>query len=145
MGTWTPRIATEDDVAGDDFVVEDVAVGVDVAEEFVERLDALGEAGFDDGPFGAGDDAGEQIVGDDALHPFVSAGAGEGDALVEKGLIGGVFAAAKFGEGEFLQAVVEGLELFARGRGAGEHFVVGIAERVVLEWGRERHWGKEPR
>ena len=84
-------------------------------------------------------------MGDDALHSFIPAREGEGDALVEKGLIGGVFAAAKFGEREFLEAVVEGAELLARGGGAGEHFVVGIAERVVLEWGRERHWGKEPR
>ena len=44
----------------------------------------------------AGDDARQQVVGEDALGAFIAAVDGEGDALVEKGEVGGLFAALEF-------------------------------------------------
>ena len=45
------------DFAGNDAILEDAALVVDVLEEEVECGDALGEAAFDGGPLGGGDDA----------------------------------------------------------------------------------------
>ena len=44
-------LAGVDDLAGDDAVVEDAALVVDVFEEEVKGDDALGEAALDGGPF----------------------------------------------------------------------------------------------
>ncbi len=46
-------------------------------------------------PFGAGDDAREQIVGEDLLGAFVAAVDGEGDALIEEAEVGGLLAATQ--------------------------------------------------
>jgi len=51
-------LATVDKLARDDSVVEDFGVGVDVAQEEIERGDALGEAAFDAFPLLGCDQAG---------------------------------------------------------------------------------------
>jgi hypothetical protein len=93
-------LATVDQLAGDDAVGEDFGVGVDVAQEEIERGDALGEAALDAVPLLGGDEAGQQVVGEDALGAFVAAVDGEGDALGEEGEVGGLLAALQFVGGQ---------------------------------------------
>ena len=65
---------------------------VNVVEKEVEGNNALGQATFDDRPFGAGDDAWKQIIGENALCALVCPIDSKGDALMEKGGIGGLLA-----------------------------------------------------
>ena len=93
-------LAAIDQVARDDAVVEDFGFGVDIAEEEIERGDALGEAALDAVPLLRGDETRQQIVGEDALGAFFAAVDGEGDALGEKRQIGGLLAALQFFGGQ---------------------------------------------
>ena len=85
--------AAIDELAGNDLVGEDFGVGVNVAQEVIERGDALGEAAFDFVPLGGGDEPRQQVVGKDALGSLVAPVDGEGDALGEEGEVGGLLAA----------------------------------------------------
>jgi hypothetical protein len=76
--------AAIDEFARDDMVSEDFCVGVDVAQEEIERGDALRKAAFDAVPLLTRDEAWQQIVGEDALGALVAAVDGEGDAWVRK-------------------------------------------------------------
>jgi hypothetical protein len=88
-------LAGVDEVAGNDAVSEDASFVVDVLEEEVERGDALGETALDRLPFGAGDDARDEIVGEDLFGAFVASVDGEGDALIEEAEVSGLLAAAQ--------------------------------------------------
>ena len=50
-----------DDRGGDDAVVDDPALAVDVAQERLQRADALGEPRGEPGPVVGGDDPGQQV------------------------------------------------------------------------------------
>jgi hypothetical protein len=112
-------LAAIDKLAGNDFVVEDFFVGVDVAEEVIEGGDALGEAALNEVPLSRSDQARQQIIGKDALGAFVAAVDGEGDSLGEEGKVGRLLAALQFllgqsGEGFGQRAVVGALRASRR-------------------------------
>jgi hypothetical protein len=88
--------AAKNNFAGHDAVGKNAAFVVNVAQEKIERGDALRQSVFDVGPFRAGDDAGQQIVGKDSLCSLFAAINGESDALIEKREVGGMLAAADF-------------------------------------------------
>ncbi len=80
-----------------------------------------------------GDQARQQIVGEDALGALFAAVDGEGDALGEKREIGGLLAALQFlgrqvGQG-FSQGAVLGPQFALR----LAHLIEGLVERVVAE------------
>jgi len=57
----------EDQGGGDDFVLQNLLPVVEIVQEKVERGDALDEAGLELGPFGARDDAGNEVERENAL------------------------------------------------------------------------------
>ena len=69
-----------DEVGGNDSGLEDVAGAVDVGEEEVQRPDPLLEAARQAAPFRPGQDARDDVEGDDPLFGLVVAIDGEGDA-----------------------------------------------------------------
>ena len=144
-GTWRPDIwrrkcwAGVDEFAGDDAVFEDAAFVVDVLEEEVEGGDALGETALDLGPLGAGDDAREEVVGEDFLGAFFAAVDGEGDALVEEAEVGGLFSALDFVLREGGEVLEEGTVVLAQFILRGEHLVERMIQLVVP--GRRRLGG----
>jgi hypothetical protein len=76
--------ASIDEFFGDDSVGQDFSVVVDVFEKQIQGGDALGETALDLAPFGVGNDAGQKIVGENALGAFRIAVNGEGNSLMEK-------------------------------------------------------------
>jgi hypothetical protein len=92
--------AAIDQLAGNDVVIEDPGLRIDVAQEKVERGDALGEAALDPVPLGGGDQARQKIVREDALGAFVAAVDGEGDALGEEREVGRLLAALQLFSGQ---------------------------------------------
>ncbi len=87
--------AAIDQFARHDAIVEDLAFVIDIFQEEVEGGDALGQAVLDLRPFARGNDAREQIVGEDALGAFLVAVDGEGDAFMEEGKISGLLTFAQ--------------------------------------------------
>ena len=80
-----------------------------------------------------GDEAGKQIVGEDAFRAFIAAVDGEGDALGEEGEIGGLLAALQF-------VIGQAGERFSQCLILGAQFTVGLAhlvecpiERIISE------------
>ena len=82
--------------AGNDAFGEDAAFVINVAEEKIQGGEALRQAALDLCPLVSGDDAWDQIVGEDSLGAFFAAVNGEGDAFLQEGEVGGLLAAAKF-------------------------------------------------
>ncbi len=72
----------EDEFGGNDAVLEDQAIVVDVVNKEVERPDTLFEPAFDPVPFGGGDQPGDGVEGDDALDALLAAVDRERDALL---------------------------------------------------------------
>ena len=70
--------------------LEDLLVVIDVVEEDVDRLDALDAAPLDQIPFGAVEDAGDEVEGDQTFGRAAFSINGEGDAEPAKQLLGGV-------------------------------------------------------
>ncbi len=70
--------------------LEDLLVVIDVVEEDVDRLDALNAAPLDQIPFGAVEDAGNEVEGDQTFGRAAFSINGEGDAEPAKQLLGGV-------------------------------------------------------
>ena len=122
-----------DELTRDDAVGEDAAFVVDVFEEEVQGADALRKAAFDDFPFLAGDDARQEVVGEDALGAFVFAVDVEGDALVEEAKVGGLLAALDFFRCERGEEVEQRPVVRMQHALAGEHLVVGVIELVVAQ------------
>ena len=81
-----------------------------------------------------GDDARDQIVGEDALGAFFAAVNGEGDAFLQEGEVGGLLAAAKFFGVEGQQRSLYRLIVRARDVMRAEHLVVGFSVLLVGEW-----------
>jgi hypothetical protein len=133
-------LATVDQLARDDAVVEDFGVGVDVAQEEIERGDALGEAALDAVPLLRRDEARQQVVGKDALGALVAAVDGEGDALGEKREVGGLLAALQFLGGQAGQGFGQRAVVRAHLAVGLAHLVEGLVERVVSEKRVQFHW-----
>jgi hypothetical protein len=125
--------AAIDQLAGNDVVIEDPGVRIDVAQEKVERGDALGEAALDPVPLGGGDQARQKIVREDALGAFVAAVDGEGDALGEEREVGRLLAALQLFSGQAGEGFRQGAIVGADFTAAFAHLVEGPVERVIAE------------
>ena len=91
-----------------------------------------------------GDDARQDVVGEDPLGAFVVAVDREGDALVEEGAVGGLLALAPLG-GRQLEQPVEEQAVAVPGRvPRREHLVEGGVELVVGEERRRGLGGRWP-
>jgi hypothetical protein len=108
---------------------------VDVVEKEVERGDALHQPAFDGFPLGCGDDARQQVVGEDAFGAARVAVDGEGDALVQKREVGSLLARLQFRWRQLEQAPVEKLVLRPRRAVGREHLVVGVVQLIGGEGG----------
>ena len=69
---------------------------------------------FDLRPFIGGNDARDQVVGEDALGAFFAAVNGEGDAFLEEGEVGGLLAFAQFFGSQAEQRALQRLIVLAR-------------------------------
>jgi hypothetical protein len=88
-------LGAEDHGARHDAVLQDAAIAVDVAQEEIERDDALGQSGFQTRPFRGRDDARQQVGGNDPFGGAIVVVDGEGDALVQEALLAGLLAAGE--------------------------------------------------
>ena len=122
-----------DQLARHHAVLQDAAVAIDVAQEQVERREALLQAGFDPRPFLGGDDARQEVGRDDPLGGLIVAIDGEGDALLQEGLLAGLLAAAQL-VGAAASASRPSQRRVVRPHRAvgGEHLVIGTVEHVIL-------------
>lgn len=106
---------------------------INVVEEEVQSGDALSKTAFEPLPFGGGNDARDQVEGEDALRPFGVAIDIEGDALSQEGQVCGTALLFKVLRGEGGEAVQEfavvGPDLIRFGR----HLVKETIGLVVLE------------
>ncbi len=125
-------LATVDELARNDAVVEDFGVGVDVAQEEVERGDALREAALDAVPLLRGDQARQQIVREDALGAFFAAVDGEGDALGEEGEIGRLLAALQLAGGQGGKGLGQGAIVRPQLAAGLAHLVEGLGRAGSL-------------
>ncbi len=114
-----------------DAVLQHTSVAIDVAQEKIERLDALLEAGLDARPFGRGDDARQQIGRDDALGRLVIGIDGEGDALMQEGELAGLLAAMQLLGRQSGQPHIERRVMLSHETCVREHLVIGGAQRVI--------------
>ena len=80
---------------------------VDVVQEQVERGDALDQPALDRAPFGGGDDARHEVVGEDPLGGPPPAVHREGDALVQEREFGRLLEIVQLVGGQFEQALVK--------------------------------------
>ena len=107
-------LAAVDQVEGHDLVGQNLPLVVDVVEEEVERRDTLDQPALHRLPFRGGDDARQQVVGEDAFGAPRVAVDGEGDALVEEGEIGGLLAGVQLRGRQLQEPFVEELVLRTR-------------------------------
>jgi hypothetical protein len=82
----------KNELARDDFVAQNIAFVINVAQKKIERRDPLAEAALDRVPFVALDDPRDQIVRKDLFGPFFLPVDGKRDPLVEKRLVGRLLA-----------------------------------------------------
>ena len=111
---------------------------IDVAKKKIERGKALGEALFDLRPFTCGNDARNQIVGEDALGTFLAAVNGEGDAFLKESEIGGLLTFAELFGSETKQGALQRLVMRASQIGGLKHFVISHVKAVVQESRRDK-------
>ena len=114
--------------------LEDPALVVDIAEKEIERGDALDEASLDGRPFGGRHQPRQQVERKDALHAFGLAVDREGDALREKGDVGGALAFPPELYRQPAQALVDAGVVRAMAAALIEHLVVRLPERVAREY-----------
>ena len=123
-------LAAVDQVEGHYFVGKNLPLVVDVMEKQVERGDALHQPALDGLPLAGGDDARQQVVGEDAFGAARVAVDGEGDALVQKGEVGGLLARFQLGGRQFEKPPVEQFVLRPGEAVRCEHLVVGVVQLI---------------
>ena len=84
----TEMLRTVNDLGGDDAVLEDFLLVIDVAQEQIQRAQPLGESFFNERPLVAGNDPRNEVEWHDPLGAFVSAVNRECDPLVQVGFFG---------------------------------------------------------
>jgi hypothetical protein len=90
------RLPAVDDMLGDDAVLQDSAIVIDVVQEEIEGFDPLFQTAFDRGPFVAVNDAGDNVEGEDSLGAVLVPVNREGDPHLEKGFLGRRLPAKEF-------------------------------------------------
>ncbi len=127
--------AGEHQPAGDDPVGQDLRPPVDVGEERLQRPDTLGDAAFDDVPFGVVQQAGDEVQREGPLlAEEVEGDPGVPERPVERGLAGGEVAAAQRPE-----SVVERGVQRPRGVRSLEHLVPGLCGLGRIPFEEVRH------
>jgi hypothetical protein len=126
-------LGAEDQGGWDDVVLQHLLVVVEVVEEEVQGGYPLDQAGLDAAPFGGGDDAGDEVEGEDAFGALGVVVDREGDAAAEEGGIDCRPAAVELGGGEGGEAFREALVVLPHAAvlRPGEHLVEEAAELVV--------------
>ena len=118
--------AAVDHLYGDDAVLQDELVGIDILEEEVEYFEALFDAFLHKCPLIAGDDAGDDIEGEDLFDALAAVVYGEGDALAHKEALGKVFFFVELFDG-FIAEVSDNLLVMVANLGiCTKHFVPGV-------------------
>jgi hypothetical protein len=120
---------------------QDASLVVDVLQEQVQGVNALGQTAFQPLPFTGRDDAREQVVGENPLGPLVIAVDGEGDALVEECAIGGLLPEVQLRHGNVNEAFVQEAVVVAGNAARVEHLVEGAIELVAIEGRPGSLWG----
>ena len=82
--------AGKDQIFGDHLVLQDLLVVVDVLDECIQGKDPLLEPGFDLLPIAAGNDAGNDVEGENLFGALIAAVDIEGDAHIEQQRLGGL-------------------------------------------------------
>ena len=111
---------------------------IEVLEEQIERGDALRQAALDARPFLVGEDARQQVVGENSLGAFLASVDGEGDALMQKGQIGDLLAAAQLRGRKLANGVEKMLVMRADAARSVDHFIERVIETIFLKWLRQR-------
>jgi hypothetical protein len=119
------------DLLGDDAVLDDLAVVVDVVDEQVECPDALPEAALDGAPVLRLDDARDDVEGEDPFLPLVVAVDVEGDPEIEEGGFGSTLPAEQLPLRKRLDAPDEQRGARTRFRPPAEEGLVVVALGVV--------------
>ena len=97
----------EDQFGGDDPVLEDQTVVIDVVNEEVERADPLFEPALDPVPFGRSDQPGDRVERDDPLDPLIAAVDRERDSLLPSSQIRELVAPLEFREPQGRETFME--------------------------------------
>ena len=126
-------LAGVDDAAGNDAVFNDLAFVVNIFQEKIQRRDPLRQSALNFLPFRRRDDSGQQIVRKNPLRSLLASIDGESDSLVEKRLVGLVFAAPQFVRPQVQKQIVERTILLARVVRGAEHLVVGAIQFVAVK------------
>ena len=125
-------LARQDELRGDDPVLDALLVLVDVGEEEVQRGDALDEAVLEALPLRGGDDAGDEVEREDPLEPVLLPVDREGDALAAQGELLQPLAALHVLLGEGLEDGDEGLVVGAGMAAVVEDLVEAVPGRDPL-------------
>ncbi len=127
----------EHEVARDDAFAQDATLVVDVAQEHVQRGDALAQAALDGVPVGPRNDPRHEVERKDALGALLVAVDREGDALVQERAIGHLLPSLEFVDRQHAELLEEGVVVGPGRAGRCEHLVVRASERVLVEWRRK--------
>lgn len=128
----------EDEGGGDDFVLQDLLLVVEIVEEKIQCGDSLDQAGFELGPFLARDDPRNEIERENALGALGVVVDGKRHASAQKREIDGGPAVVEIGLGQRGKTLGEAAIVGANGFAAGlEHFVKKCA--CVVGGTDERH------
>jgi len=111
------------DLPGNDAVLEDLLIVIEIVDEQVERVDALLETFLDAAPFGGRHDARDEVERENLLRSGAFAIDFERDAHLEQRAFGGLLAVEQF-------AVGEALDVFYQGAGGRSGLVVFTEELI---------------
>jgi hypothetical protein len=129
------------DLGGDDAVLEDLLIVVDVVDEFVQRMDALPESPFEPVPFLGANDARHEIERKRALGPGSVAVHVEGDPELHQDPLGRLLTPLELTVAQRADRFEEKLRFGPRPARVVEHLVVEPAGVVALDlhlWSRPR-------
>ena len=124
-------LATVDELAGNDFVGENSAFVIDIAQKQIQRGQPLSQALLDSRPFCGGDNPGQQIVGKNSLRPLFATVHRKGDTLVQKRQVGRLLTAAQFLRSEFQQGLLQRAVVSPGHARRHEHLIVRDINLVV--------------
>ncbi len=99
----------------------------------IQRGEALDEAAFDVLPFLGGDDAGDEIEGEDALGAFIAAVNGKGDALIQVGFLGQLALAFKLALLHLAESLGQQAVVWADLARSRKHFIEKVPDFVILK------------
>ena len=138
IGEFAAEMFSREDVERrNDAVLEDVLPVIDVVQEKIQGGDALGQAAFEVFPFLGGDDAGNEIEGENLFGALLVAIDIESDALTQEGQVHGLALVIELLLGERLEQFAEPAVVRAGHTVGGEHFVeivFGVVALQHLEW-----------